>query len=76
MWTAHAVWCGSIPMATGLDWGLFPGSALADPAERRLGPFGGRLMLAVAPGTAGAFLVMVLPARDADHDPLCVHVCL
>jgi hypothetical protein len=50
-------------------------SALADPAQRRLGPRGGRfsrrLVLAVAPGAAGAVLVMVLPARYADHGPYC-----
>src|ERR1700722_10642925 len=50
-------------------------SALADPAQRRLGPRGGRfsrrLVLAVAPGAAGAVLVMVLPGRYADHGPYC-----
>jgi hypothetical protein len=41
-------------------------SALADPAQRRLGPrrdrFGRRLVLAVTPGAAGAVLMMALPA--------------
>jgi hypothetical protein len=45
-------------------------SALPDPAERRLG-LRRRLMLAVAPGAAGALLVVALPARDADHDLYC-----
>ena len=55
--------------------GTARGSALADPAERRFGPgggrFGRRLVLAVAPGATGAVLVMVLPARYADHGPYC-----
>ena len=46
-------------------------SALADPAERRFGPgggrFGRRLVLAVAPGAAWALLVVPLPTRDANH---------
>jgi hypothetical protein len=43
-------------------------SALPDPAEQRLGRgLRRRLMLAVAPGAAGALLVVALPARDADH---------
>src|SRR5262249_50447445 len=47
--------------------------ALPDPAERRLGSWlrlrwvGRRQMLAVAPGAARALLVVLLPARDADH---------
>ena len=45
-------------------------SALPDPAERRLG-LRRRLMLAVAPGAAGALLVVALPARDADHALYC-----
>jgi hypothetical protein len=47
------------------------GSALAEPAQRRvrLGVpgLGRRLVLAVAPGAAGALLVAPPPARDADH---------
>ena len=47
-------------------------SALPDPAERRLGRGLRRgLMLAVAPGAAGALLMVALPARDADHALLC-----
>jgi hypothetical protein len=43
-------------------------SALPDPVEQRLGRGRRRrLMLAVAPGPAGALLVVALPARDADH---------
>src|SRR5216684_5386307 len=47
-------------------------SALAEPAERRLGPriLGiprRRLVLAVAPGAARALLVVPSPARNADH---------
>ena len=45
-------------------------SALPDPAERRLG-LRRRLMLAVAPGAAGALLVVALPARNADHGLYC-----
>ena len=47
-------------------------SALPDPAERPLGRgLRQRLMLAVAPGAAGALLVVALPARDADHALYC-----
>ena len=50
-----------------------PGSsALADQlsgGSRSGGPR--RLVLAVAPGAARAFLVLPLPARDADHPSLC-----
>jgi hypothetical protein len=43
-------------------------SALPDPVEQRLGRgLRRRLMLAVAPGAARAFLVVTLAARDADH---------
>ena len=42
------------------------GSALADPAQRRLGR-PGREVLAITPGTAGAVLMVTLPARNADH---------
>jgi hypothetical protein len=49
-------------------------SPLAEPAERRLRLAGRRFrrrqVLAVAPAAAGAVLVMVLPARDADHAPI------
>jgi hypothetical protein len=49
-------------------------SALPDPAERRLGLIapgqGRRLVLAVAPGTARALLVLPLTAGHADH--LCI----
>jgi len=49
-------------------------SALADPAERRLGAggqrFRRRLVLAVAPRAARAVLMMVLPAWNADHAPI------
>jgi ABC-type uncharacterized transport system permease subunit len=45
-------------------------SALPDPAERRLG-LRRRLMLAVAPGAAGALIVVALPARNADHGLYC-----
>jgi hypothetical protein len=45
-----------------------PVSALPDPVEQRLGRrLRRRLMLAVAPGAAGALLVVALPARDANH---------
>jgi hypothetical protein len=48
----------------------FTVSALPHPTERRLRGLPGVLrgqVLAVAPGTAGAVLVMPLAARDADH---------
>src|ERR1700683_2513924 len=45
-------------------------SALPDPAERRLG-LRRRLMLGVAPGAAGALLVVALPPRNADHALYC-----
>ena len=44
-------------------------SALADPGHRRLA-LTGRKVLAVAPGAAGAVVVMTLPARNADHAPI------
>ena len=44
-------------------------SALADPAHRRLG-LTGRKVLAVTPGAAGAVVVMALPAWNADHAPI------
>ena len=75
MWTVRDVTCVPIRAATRPRALLFP-SALADPAERRLGPlmpagrrFGRRLMLAIAPGAAGAVLVVALPAGDANHAP-------
>jgi hypothetical protein len=43
------------------------GSALPDPAERRLGRLGRRQMLAVAPGAARALDVAPVTARFADH---------
>ena len=47
-------------------------SALPDPVEQRLGRgLRRRLMLAVAPGPARAFLVVALAARDADHALYC-----
>jgi putative phosphoribosyl transferase len=82
MWTVQMLPAGVIRLPTGPLGRLFPGavgarwrSALADPAEPRLGPggirFRRRLVLAVAPGAAGAVLVMVLAARYADHGPYC-----
>jgi hypothetical protein len=48
-----------------------PWLALADPAQRRFGRVSARVLrwqvLAVAPGAAGAVLVMPLAARNADH---------
>ena len=45
--------------------------ALPDPAQRRLGRVSARVLrwqvLAVAPGAAGAVVVMPLAARNADH---------
>ena len=41
--------------------------ALPDPAEPRLGGLIGRPVLAVAPVSSGAFLVVLPPARQADH---------
>src|SRR5262249_38846404 len=43
--------------------------ALAYPAQGRLGYLLRRLVLAVAPRTARAFLMVALPARNADHAP-------
>ena len=54
---------------------IYRHSALAEPAERRLGPgghrFRRRLVLAVAPRAAWAVLVVALPAWNADHAPYC-----
>src|SRR5712691_11624090 len=67
------------PVGAGALWlagvGLTPlrRSTLAEPAERGLGFWlcsrlaGRRQVLAVAPGAAGALLVVLFPARDADH---------
>ena len=76
MWTLRMLTADAIRVPTGLPDRLFPPrSALADPAERRLGlvrrRLRRRLVLAVAPGTARAVLVLVLPARYADHGPYC-----
>jgi hypothetical protein len=94
MWTVRVVTSGGIRVATCPRRPLFPaplrspalfpgpGLALAEPAERRLGPEGPRipgnprlpgrrLVLAVAPGAARALLVVALPARDADHVSHC-----
>jgi hypothetical protein len=53
------------------------GSALADPAHRRLGRVlgvaggvGRRQVLAVAPGAPGALLMLPAAAVDADHAPI------
>src|SRR5689334_16790075 len=88
MWTVRAVTSGAIRVATCRAQALFrrgrilarplaliPArpSALAKPAERRLGSrlrswlAGPRQVLAVTPGAARALLVVLLPARDADH---------
>jgi hypothetical protein len=72
MWTVLRD-IGVMPVATGLRRVIFPvarRSALADPAERRLGLRRRRLrrlVLAVTPGAAGAVVVMPLPAWQADH---------
>ncbi len=67
------------PVGAGALWlagvGLTPlrRSTLAEPAERGLGLWrcsrlaGRRQVLAVAPGAAGALLVVLFPARAADH---------
>jgi hypothetical protein len=47
-------------------------SALADPAKYRLRRLGTLLMLAIAPGTAGAFLMVLIAAWQADHVPNCL----
>ncbi len=74
MWTERGVTSLGIPSATCASWPLFPAraSALANPAERRLGlRHRRRLMLAVAPGAAGALLMVPLPAGNADHSLYC-----
>jgi hypothetical protein len=86
MWTARGVTSVGMPVATWQFQPLFPRqgvlgvpgpgrpgvSALPDPAEQGLRRgLRRRLMLAVAPGTAGAVLMVALPARDADHAPYC-----
>jgi hypothetical protein len=73
MWTVLRD-IGVMPVTTGLRRVIFRWrgrSALADPAERRLGlrrrRLRRRLVLAVTPRAAGAVVVMPLPARKADH---------
>jgi len=52
-------------------------SALADPAETRLGRrLRRRLVLAVAPVAAGALVVVTLPARHADHALYCAALAI
>jgi hypothetical protein len=83
MWTVRSVTSGGMSTPTEVFWRVFPplagvppgarpGSARADPAERRLGSGArGRLMLAVAPAAAWALLVVPLPAGNADHALYC-----
>ena len=77
--TAGAIRVATFPAAAPIPrsprpFGSRGGSlALPDPAERRLGSWlrlrcvGRRQMLAVAPGAARALLMVLLPARNADH---------